>query len=417
MNKFFKNIEDLKNNPLGLNESDLKLYNKIQDLIESSGDTYVYIKSVAKFYWVKKKKFFTPSETAFNMKLSVEDLKKARWWELIKDYDDFCYSMAYIEWSFNLLDPDSILTFWNAEIKLNASIEKLIHNVCGYKKENIEWLFTAILYKYINIDDHKMPCVILYWAGWSGKWTLINLLWEIFWNENILANLWYRDLISNFDTYKWNKLIVEYAEVISRNKNDDYKVLNKLKNIVGAEYITVNDKWVKPYQMKNSAWFFISSNSNTPVQLDDKDKWNRRFTVIRSDSKLTEKDAIKIYEAIRNTQIIREFLAWLFHTYKEVVCWKWIQALNNQDKKDLEDRVQNEANTFWDWFEEGHQDIISINNRIKKSVIDEHTQKYCNEIGVSYYEFNKFFIKNSRYPYKKFRDWKETFYGFEIPKK
>jgi hypothetical protein len=34
----------------------------------------------------------------------------------------------------------------------------------------------------------------------------------------------------------------------------------------------VNEKGIQPYQIENIAWFFISSNSNKPLQLDDKDK-------------------------------------------------------------------------------------------------------------------------------------------------
>ncbi len=417
MKNTFKELENLGNDPLNLSEKEQEKYDKLKNIIESSWDKYIYIKGIPKFYWVKRQRFFTPNETAFNLKISLEDLKKARWWKLIDDFDDFCYSWNDIEWSYNLLDPDSILKFWGAEIKLDPYIEKLIHNVCGYKKENIDWLLTATLYKYINIDDHRMPCVILYWAWWSWKWTFVKLLSVIFWSENVLANLWNRELTSNFDTYKWNKLVVEYAEVTSRNTNDDYKVLNKLKNLIWAEYITINDKWIRPYQMRNIAWFFISSNSNTPVQLDDKDKWNRRFTIIRSDYKLSSDDAGKIYEAIGNNQKVREFLVWLFDTYKEVVSWASIQALTNQDKVDLEDRVQNEANNFWDWFEENNTDILSTWNKIRKTVIDEFIQKYCTEMSLSLYEFNRYFIKNSRYLYKKIRLWKETFYGFEISKK
>jgi hypothetical protein len=49
----------------------------------------------------------------------------------------------------------------------------------------------------------------------------------------------------------------------------------------------VNEKGVRQYQTDNIAWFFISSNSNKPLQLDDKDKGNRRFTIIKSNSSLT----------------------------------------------------------------------------------------------------------------------------------
>jgi hypothetical protein len=36
--------------------------------------------------------------------------------------------------------------------------------------------------------------------------------------------------------------VVEFAELATNNTYNDIKVLNKLKNIIGAEKITVNEK-------------------------------------------------------------------------------------------------------------------------------------------------------------------------------
>jgi hypothetical protein len=46
---------------------------------------------------------------------------------------------------------------------------------------------------------------------------------------------------------------------------------------------------------------------------------------------------------------VSNYLAWLLETYKEVKNYKKLEALDNEDKRDLEERSQNEANNFWEW--------------------------------------------------------------------
>jgi hypothetical protein len=54
---------------------------------------------------------------------------------------------------------------------------------------------------------------------------------------------------------------------------------------------------------------------------------------------------------------VRNFLAWLLSKYPEVLEYKRLDSLDNQDKRELEERSQNEANNFWDWLEDNYSDI------------------------------------------------------------
>jgi hypothetical protein len=47
----------------------------------------------------------------------------------------------------------------------------------------------------------------------------------------------------------------------------------------------------------------------------------------------------------------------LYYKYPEVISYKEFEALDNKDKKDLEERNQNEVNQFWDWLKEKHPEI------------------------------------------------------------
>lgn len=376
-----------------------------EELVE---DTYCYIKSVAKYYWKEQNRFFRPADVANNIMCTNKELNWLRQYWIIDTYDNICYLKWWKKWCLNLLDEEKILLPSNTP-EIDSYIKELIENVCGHKQENIEYLHKAILYKYTNINDFTLPSIVFYGAWWSWKWSFITLLSTIFWEESVLSNLWQRDLGSSFDTYKGQKIAVEFAEISTNNTNSDIKILNKLKNIIWAEKITVNEKWIQPYQIENIAWFFISSNSNKPLQLDDKDKWNRRFTIIKSTSKL--KNWKEVNKVIKDIKKVQDYLARLYKNFPEVLKYNYLEALNNKDKIELEERSQNEANNFWEWLEDNNP---NLKWKIAKFEIENYISKYCFENNIDEREFLKYFWNNSKYSKKKIRIWDKTYYGVEI---
>ncbi|MCP4523672.1 MAG: hypothetical protein GY828_05670 [Candidatus Gracilibacteria bacterium] len=388
-------------------ESD-KFADRLEGLTEDLLDTYCYIKSVAKYYWKEQKRFFRPADVANNIMCSNKELNGLRQYGIINTYDNICYLKGGRKGCLNLLEEEKILLPSDNPI-LNENIKELIDSVCGYKQENIEYLHKAILYKYLNINDFTIPSIVFYGMGGSGKGTFITLLATIFGEDNVMANLGQQDLNSSFDTYKGQKIAVEFAEISANNTNSDIRILNKLKNIIGADKITVNEKGVQPYQIDNIAWFFISSNSNKPLQLDDRDKGNRRFTIIKSISKL--KEGKDINKSIRSIEKVRNYLARLYKQYPEVLEFKVLEALNNQDKKELEERSQHESNNFWDWFEDNYS---NIRGKITKMEVEDKVNKYCFENNLDEKDFLKYFWNNSRYSKKKIRIGDRTHYGVEI---
>jgi hypothetical protein len=80
--------------------------------------------------------------------------------------------------------------------------------------------------------------------------------------------------------------------------------------------------------------------------------------------------------------------------------YKKLEALDNQDKRELEERSQNEANNFWEWLEENYS---NIKGKITKAEIEDYLQKYCFENNLDEKETVKYFWNNSKYPKKKIR--------------
>ncbi|MFK7779775.1 MAG: DUF5906 domain-containing protein [Candidatus Gracilibacteria bacterium] len=406
----FENIEELTSKKVKKTGSKQNLFlDELEEKVDNIKDTYVYIKSLAKYYWVQAKIFFSPNDVINNILVTPKELKTMREYSIIETYDSLVYRKGGKEGSYNLLDENSILKPSSNPI-LHSDIKDLVDNVCGHKPENIEYLHKAILYKHNNLNDFTIPAVVFYGKGGSGKGTLMSLLGTIFGEDNTLANLGQKDLTGSFDTYRGQKLIVEFAEIATNNTHSDIGVLNKLKNIIGAEKIMVNEKGVRQYQTDNIAWFFISSNSNKPLQLDDKDKGNRRFTIIKSNSSLTNgKD---INNSIRDIERVKDYLAWLYKTYPEVLSYNNLEALDNEDKKDLEDRSLSDANQFWEWLNDNFPDY---NGKKRKTDIDDMINMFCIENSYEEREFKKFFWHNSKYPKKKIRIGDDTYYGVVIP--
>jgi hypothetical protein len=91
------------------------------------------------------------------------------------------------------------------------------------------------------------------------------------------------------------------------------------------------------------------------LQLDDKDKGNRRFSIIKSESKL--KQGKEVNKTVKDKQIVADYLAWLYTNFPEVIEYQKLEALDNKDKRELEERSQNESNNFWEWLEENYADM------------------------------------------------------------
>ena len=92
-------------------------------------------------------------------------------------FEDICYSFADRDGCLNLFRREEMLKPGeDCKPIIHADLEYLINNLCGHKKENIDYVHQAILYKYMHMDDFMMPCVVFHGQGGSGKGTFMSLL-------------------------------------------------------------------------------------------------------------------------------------------------------------------------------------------------------------------------------------------------
>jgi hypothetical protein len=132
-------------------------------------------------------------------------------------------------------------------------------------------------------------------------------------------------------------------------------MVTKLKNIVFAPTLTVNPKGRPQYQADNFGWYFVTSNSMRPLVFDNAESGNRRFVAMKSARPLTSEESAKIYKALENPETIANYLAWLHQEYDDVLNYKEIYPLDNEDKKLLVQNSESEIDEFITYIRERHQ--------------------------------------------------------------
>lgn len=356
-----KDINDFlcKNNLEAIEKNIIEEINKRKDFIQSTevhisiqdkpkDSQYVFIEKQA--IYLKKYEsndgyslvFHNRAKAADVLNVKEDMIRKMRTESIIPTYRECCYWMGGKSWCYNLMDERFVKASKKAE--KNDAIAFLISNLCGGREQNIEWLEKALWKKYINPNDHLIPGVIFHGQEWAGKGTFIELLARIFGRSNVLPNVQAKALTDNFDSFLGNKLIIEFAELSTDNTNKDKMIMNRLKNIVNAPTVHINRKHQDTIEIENIAWFFISSNEQKPVHMED----GRRFSVIRTGKKLETEKAEKIYEAINSKEIIANFLAYLKERYsKDILTDTKIIALDNDEKRELQERSHSMIDEFW----------------------------------------------------------------------
>lgn len=349
----------------------------VDDTKEEYNQEFIFLRDTLEYYDIKKKKIQQTWPVAAYLGLTPKELASMVRNNQIRMYEDLCYREGWKDWYYNTLDESVILKNpWDAEPVLHPHIQTLIDNIANNKQKEAEWIHQSILYKLTHINDPYLPALVLYWPWASGKWTLLNLLSKIFWEDNMLTGLWQKDLEWSFDGYQWNKLVVEYKEVSSWNTMHDKKIMDAMKAKINERYITVNAKFQNVRQIENIARFHFSSNHAIPLQLDSWDSGNRRFTIIKTWHKLDPDIAREMNEVtFNNPQTILEYISRLYHNYPDVSSMTHFPALQNATKTALEQNCESSSNLFFQWVEQMFPRIQKITNLEKNKLLIIYCKK------------------------------------------
>lgn len=282
-------------------------------------------------------------------------------------YEWICYREGGKEGYYNLFDSGSLLQRSNNPV-IAPDLDFLINNLCNYNKENIDWLLSAIAHKYENINSVRIPAVLFFWPWATGKWLFVKLLAKIFWKENCLEGMNQNAIEWRFSPDTSCKLIVEYKELVTSSTSEWKKTMNKLKSMFMEETISLEKKWQDIQTIENIAWNILSSNDQRAIVLDSSFSGNRRFAIIKtSNNKIDLEKGRIIEDAINNHS--QDFLAYILDNYG----WKkFIEALSNKEKSDLEYLSESYSTRFFNWLQDRYPDINRLTNYERNILIVEY---------------------------------------------
>lgn len=327
-----------------------------------------------KFFDVEYKNYKTEKEMSRVLWMAASDIAKDNINNKVPRYKWFIYQENNKEWYYNLFDKDTLATVWEKPF-LHPEIEFLLKNLCNNHVRDMEWILKGIAFKFTHIDDFLMPAVVFRWDWGSWKWLFIALLAAIFWNENTEAWLSQDNIDSKFSNLDWTKLIVEFRELVSDNVQKGRANMNRLKSMIMEESMQMEKKGMDSKQVKNKAWFIMSSNNPKPLQLDSASSWNRRFTIIKTGWEIDSFRWPKIRRAIDDPENIRWFLAYILNMFPDIKKETRILSLDNEEKRKLVEKCEPVWEKFFKDFEDSHPYIHKITMDEFKYYLDTYRLK------------------------------------------
>jgi len=71
-----------------------------------------------------------------------------------------------------------------------------------------------------------------------------------------------------------------------------------------------------------------------------------------------------------NPKTIKQYVNWLYETYPDVPKYTTMEALDNAEKRDLENNCEGVANLFFEWFEKKYPNVWKITNKEKNLLLN-----------------------------------------------
>jgi hypothetical protein len=159
----------------------------------------------------------------------------------------------------------------NNELDVKESlIYKHLLNLCGCDEKVFEYVLMMLSKKVKKPSEVTGTSLIIKSIPGCGKDTFFD-----WFGNNILGNKYYFNnvnpdlLFGHFNAQLANKFLCVLNET-SHNGTKD--IIEQLKGNITASEITINEKGVKPYKIKNFATFILLTNNDNPIKIDPADR-------------------------------------------------------------------------------------------------------------------------------------------------
>lgn len=221
-----------------------------------------------------------------------EPLKTIEKHEFVKTwlYDEEIRTYEKIDFLPRLKTPDYIYNefkFFEAEKleskKLNfedSLIYKHIINLCNDDMRVVKYFLLWLSRRVRNPTKSSNTCILFKSEEGAGKNMLLDYIGaKIIGSEYYLCTPSMDNLFGNFNSQIYKKIIVVLNEIAYQ---DSKMFIEKFKDAITAEKITINEKNEKKREITNTTGYIIFTNNDVPIKLDPKD---RRFLTIECSNK------------------------------------------------------------------------------------------------------------------------------------
>ena len=175
----------------------------------------------------------------------------------------------------------------------------------------IKWIAQMIQY-----PATKSICPTLISKQGGGKTSIVILLQKMMGKSKIFETADpLRDVWGTFNGLMSKAFLVNLDEV---SKKDTMEVIGKIKKLVTSGTITINHKMKDPYEVNSFHRFLMTTNSEEPIVVEDKD---RRNFVIRSSDELigNKKYFTDLYKLLDDINVIK-------------TCYEYFKGIPDMDK-------------------------------------------------------------------------------------
>ena len=207
-----------------------------------------YVGRIGEDYFKKKDRDFARTHlsrlrTITSAEYSVERLASA-------EFDRCTYDLDIREGCLRIQIPSDL----KVDVKENEFVDHWLNDLFGVHSDFIKnWL---ALYCYTNYQ--KLPVLLLSGDRGTGKTTFSEVVSSVFPD---MSTDWIGDQ-QQFTPYFTKKLLMVEENYI--NKKSQYMLI---KSVTGSEYLTVNEKYMPQYRVRNNASIILTTNEPRPLYL------------------------------------------------------------------------------------------------------------------------------------------------------
>ena len=324
---------------------------------------------------------------------------------------------------------NKINSLYNKELKhkiLNPFLD-LCLSLCGDNQIHSEYFIKFIAHMIQKPNEKIGICFIFQGKQGTGKNMLLSAISNIIGKEHYITSSNPKDFFGDYAEGFYRKLLVNMNECEGK---DTFDFESKIKSFITEDSITINQKYIRPSEIRNVARIIITTNKPNPIPIDVK-SIDRRFVVYKGSERFLDKKnyGTIFWEKLNNHFNSNEFIACLYDYFNNFdlskTNWKKerpiteayknmcrlynpVEALFFDDYINFQSNEQNKYN----FISEGVDDIINpeqkegeIKDKIRLNKLCETFNEWLKKNGFSKDE-------KGCYNIKKFRSQIET---LEIP--